>query len=98
MSVRRQQSQWLPLKQAEAATAVKWTSFFTSEWRRAIARGLEDDSDNPSAAIGKRLVNLVATYHRRIISLRRRILQNDAAFLRRVRDPVQARPQLTTVT
>ena len=96
MSVRRQQSQWLPLKQVEAATAVKWTSFFTSEWRRAIARGLEHD--NPSAAIGKRLVNLVVTYHRRIISLRRQILQNDAAFLRRVRDPVQARPQLTTVT
>jgi hypothetical protein len=96
ISVKRQQSQWLPLKRTEATTAAAWTSFLTSKWRRAIACELEDE--DPAAVLGSRLVNLVVKFHRRIISLRRRVLQKDAAFLRRVRDPPLTRPQLTAVT
>jgi hypothetical protein len=96
ISVKRQQSQWMPLKRTEATTAAAWTSFLTSKWRRAIACELEDE--DPAAVLGARLVNLVVKFHRRIISLRRRVLQKDAAFLRRVRDPPLARPQMTAVT
>jgi len=95
MTLKRKQNQWLPLKRTEATTAATWSSFLTGKWRRAIACELDDD---PAAVAGARLVNLVVQYHRRIISLRRRILQKDAAFLRRTRDPTSVRPQSTAVT
>lgn len=84
MDLIRQQSQWLPLQLDYVKAAATWTSFFTSAWRRAIA--CERDGD-PAAAVGSRLVNLVLQYHRSVISLRRRVLQKSASYLRRTRDP-----------
>jgi hypothetical protein len=88
----RQQNQWMPVQRARAQTAVLWTAFLTSRWRRAIAREAEWE---PAARAGARLVNLVANFHRRIVSLRRRVLQKDASFLRRGRDPARPAPDPT---
>ena len=84
MNLKRQRSQWLPLQSDQVKVAATWTAFFTSAWRRAIACEREDDA---AAVIGARLVELVVQFHRRMISLRRRVLQKNCAYLRRTRDP-----------
>jgi len=86
LDLQRRQNQWLPVYRARASAAAQWTAHLTSQWRRAIARQTEWE---PAARAGSKLVNLVASYHRRIISLRRRVLQKDLAFLRRRRDPTR---------
>ena len=89
LSDRRLQSQSLPLQRDHATLAVNWLTFLTSSWRRAIATERESD---PAAQLGARLVSLVVTYHRQVISIRRRLLQADQSFLRRSRDPAAAAP------
>jgi hypothetical protein len=92
---RRLNCQWLPLQRDQAVLAVTWLTFLTSKWRRAIACERESEF---AAQLGARLVSLVVTYHRRIISLRRRLLQTNLAFLRRRRDPAMPNPALAAVT
>jgi len=87
LDLQRRQNQWLPVYRARASASAQWTAHLTSQWRRAIARETEWE---PAARAGSKLVNLVASYHRRIISLRRRVLQKDLAFLRRRRDPARS--------
>ena len=70
---RRERCQWLPLQKEEASLAVKWLTFLTSSWRRAISRERESEL---AAQLGARLVSIIVTYHRQIISIRRRLLQS----------------------
>ena len=86
---RRERCQWLPLQRDEASLAMRWLTFLTSSWRRAISREREFEL---AAQLGARLVSMIVTYHRQIISIRRRLLQSDLSFLRRCRDPAAAQP------
>ena len=86
---RREQLAALVVNRPSALSAVGWTAFLTSHWRRAIAQELEDD---PFAIAGARLVDIVVNHHRRVIGLRRRTLQLSSEFLHRGRDPLQPKP------
>ena len=77
---------WLPLKDQSdrLKRATDWVAHLTSMWRLAIAT--ERDHE-PAARAGAELVNLMANFHRRMLSIRRRHMQNSHEYMSRSRDP-----------
>jgi hypothetical protein len=64
--------------------AATWVAFYANRWVRAIAT---QDTDECSARLGQRLLDLICSHSQRVHSARRRALHDNIGFAIRDRDP-----------
>jgi hypothetical protein len=72
------------LHSARMRPAATWVAFYANRWVRAIAT---QDTDECSARLGQRLLDLICSHSQRVHSARRRALHDNIGFAIRDRDP-----------